>query len=122
MASHRSARMAEDIKREISFLIRTFKDPRVDGSNLSVVRVDIAGDCSFAKVYISSLKGFSDSKLAVKALASACGYVKRAISNKLRLKKSPDIRFIADDSIEYGSHLDEIFLKMHDKKQVLGHD
>ena len=55
MASHKSARMAEDIKREVSFLIRELKDPRVDSLNISVVRVDIAGDCSFAKIYILSL-------------------------------------------------------------------
>ena len=118
MAGHKSERMAEDIKREVSFLIRAFKDPRVDCQNLSVVRVDVLGDCSFAKVYVSSLKGMNDSKLAAKALTGASGYVKRAISNKLRLKKSPEIRFIADDSIEYGSHLDEIFSKMHEGESM----
>ncbi len=116
MASHKSARMAEDIKREVSLLIRELKDPRLDSLNISVVRVDIAGDCSFAKIYISSIKGMTDAKLAVKALKGAAGYIKRDLSNRLRLRKSPEIRFIADDSIAYGSHLDEVFLGFHEGK------
>lgn len=116
MASHKSARMAEDIKREVSLLIRELKDPRLDSLNISVVRVDIAGDCSFAKIYISSIKGMTDAKLAVKALKGAAGYIKRNLSNRLRLRKSPEIRFIADDSIAYGSHLDEVFWGFHEGK------
>ena len=67
---------------------------------LTVIRCDVSGDGSFCKVYISSLEGFDKAKEAVKGLTSASGYLKREISNVLKLKKCPDLKFIADKSAE----------------------
>ncbi|MDE5853246.1 MAG: 30S ribosome-binding factor RbfA [Oscillospiraceae bacterium] len=109
MSGYKSARMSEDIKREMSFLLRSLKDPRINSGNLSVVRVDVSKDCSFAKIYISSMKGIKDANLAVKALKGAAGYIKRKFLNNLHLKKMIEVKFIADDSIEYGAHLERLF-------------
>ena len=67
---------------------------------LTVIRCDVSGDGSYCKVYISSLEGFEKAKEAVKGLTSASGYLKREISNVLKLKKCPDLKFVADNSAE----------------------
>ncbi len=101
MSGVKAGRMSEDIRRIISAKIRDLKDPRLGGgSMLTVIRCDVSGDGSFCKVYISSLEGFDKAKEAVKGLTSASGYLKREISNVLKLKKCPDLKFVADNSAE----------------------
>ena len=106
MPNFRNGRMSEDIKREISGLIREeIKDPRVNSGLISVVRTELSGDNSHCKVYISSIDGIDAAKSAVKGLESASGFMKREISNKLHLKKCPDLKFIADNSIEHSAEI-----------------
>lgn len=109
MAGYRTDRVSEDIKREIVAIIRELKDPRVRDKILTVVRVEVSSDLSFAKVYVSSMSGIDDAKEAVKGLTSATGLIRREVGNKLHLRKTPELKFIADDSIEHGM---EIFKKI----------
>ncbi len=109
MAGYRTGRVSEDIKREIVALIRELKDPRVRDKILTVVRVEVSSDLSFAKVYVSSMSGIDDAKEAVKGLTSATGLIRREVGNKLHLRKTPELKFIADDSVEHGM---EIFKKI----------
>ena len=100
--------MSEDIRRIISGKMRDLKDPRINGGELlTVVRCEVAGDGSFCKVYISSLEGFDRAKEAVKGFESASGFLKREISNVLKLRKAPDLKFVADDSAEYSARISE---------------
>lgn len=108
MPGFKNDRLSEDIKREISYLIKEeIKDPRVVGSGnvISVVRVDLSGDNSFCKAYISSINGIASAKEAVKGLTSAGGLIRRTLSNRLHMKKAPELKFIADDSIEQSAHI-----------------
>ena len=106
MPNFKNGRLSEDIKREISGLIREeIKDPRVNSTLISVVRTELSGDNSHCKVYISSIEGQDAAKTAVKGLESASGMIKRRISNVLHLKKSPELKFIADDSIEHSAEI-----------------
>ena len=101
MSGIKSGRMSEDIRRIVSSKMRELKDPRLNGGTmLTVVRCDVSNDGSFCKIYISSLEGFDRAKEAVKGLTSASGYLKREISNVLKLRKCPDLKFIADNSAE----------------------
>ena len=109
MAGYRTGRVSEDIKREIVALIRELKDPRVRDKILTVVRVEVSSDLSYAKVYVSSMNGINDAKEAVKGLTSATGLIRREVGNKLHLRKTPELKFIADDSVEHGM---EIFKKI----------
>lgn len=102
MPAYRSSRTSEDIKREIIAIIRELKDPRISGSMLTVVRVELTSDNSFAKVFVSSLSGLADAASAVKVLNGAVGLVRREVSGRLRLRKAPEIKFVADDSVEQG--------------------
>lgn len=106
MPNFKNARLSEDIKREISGLIRErIKDPRVKFGLVSVVRTELSGDNSHCKVYISHLDGMDASQNAVKGLESASWMIRREISNKLHLKKCPELKFIADDSIEHSAEI-----------------
>lgn len=106
MPNFKNARLSEDIKREISGLIRErIKDPRVKDGLVSVVRTELSGDNSHCKVYISHLDGMESSKNAVKGLESAGWMIRKEISNKLHLKKCPELKFIADDSIEHSAEI-----------------
>ncbi len=108
MAGYRIDRVSEDIKREIIAIIRELKDPRVLDKMLTVVRVEVSSDASYAKVYISALEGLDTAKEAVKGLKSATGYVRREVGKRLHLRKTPELVFIADDSIEHGMNIVKI--------------
>ena len=106
MPNFKNARLSEDIKREISGLIcERIKDPRVKFGLVSVVRTELSGDNSHCKVYISHLDGMEASKNAVKGLESASWMIRKEISNKLHLKKCPELKFIAHDSIEHSAEI-----------------
>ena len=75
MAGFRINRVSEDIKREITAILRELKDPRVMGKMLTVVRVEVSSDASYAKVYVSDIKGIDSAKEAVKGLTAATGYL-----------------------------------------------
>lgn len=109
MAGYKSDRVAEDIKREIIAVIRELKDPRVKDKILTVVRVEVSHDLSYAKVYVSALEGLDTAKEAVKGLVSATGHIRHEIGSRLRLRKTPELKFVADNSIEHGI---EIFKKI----------
>ncbi len=104
MPSFKKDRLSEDIHREMTDILRQVKDPRVS-SMLSVVRVELAGDGSHCKVYVSSLNGLDDAKASVKGLRSASGFIRRELFARLKMRKSPELHFIADDSIARGAEV-----------------
>ncbi|MGN0544586.1 MAG: 30S ribosome-binding factor RbfA [Acutalibacteraceae bacterium] len=108
MAGYRIDRISEDIKREIVSVMRELKDPRVQGKLLTVVKVEVSSDASFAKVFVSSMSGIDDAKVAVKGLDSAMGYIRREVGGRLGLRKTPELKFVADDSIEHGMNIARI--------------
>jgi ribosome-binding factor A len=102
MGTYKQNRTAEDIRREITNIIRELKDPRLTEHLISVARAEVASDSSFVKVYISAIEGIDVAKQAAKALTGATGLVRREVGKRLGLRKTPEIKFVADDSIEYG--------------------
>jgi ribosome-binding factor A len=108
--------MTEDLKKELSAIIREMKDTRVT-SFLSIVKIDLASDNSYAKVYVSDLNGIEAAKTAVKGLECGSGYIKRELSNRLHLRKAPGLKFIADDSIEYSTSINKILEEIGRKEE-----
>ena len=105
MASNRIGRINEEIQRELSALIRTLKDPRVSATGMvSITRVDTTGDLRYSRIYVSALDK-SQEKDILKGLKSASGYLRRELGAALRLRYTPELQFIADDSIQYGAHI-----------------
>ncbi|MDD4689221.1 MAG: 30S ribosome-binding factor RbfA [Eubacteriales bacterium] len=100
-------RINQEIKKELSEIIRELKDPRIN-SMTSVIAVDTAKDLRSAKVYISVL-GDQQSQLdTIKGLRSASGFIRREIGMRLDLRSNPDLVFELDHSIEYGAKINQI--------------
>ena len=102
MASFKTARLGEDIRRELTDIFRDLKDPRVDPM-LSIVKVDLSGDQSSCKVYVSSMEGMEKARESVKGLTSGAGYIRRELGRRVQMRRSPELRFIADDSIAHSA-------------------
>ncbi len=106
MASFKIGRVQEDILRELTAILPTLKDPRI-APMLSVVRVELAGDMGHCKIYVSSMNGIEEAKTSCAGLRSASGYIRRELFSRLGLRKSPELHFIADDSIAYAADISE---------------
>lgn len=107
MASFKIGRLSEDIKRELSLLVRELKDPRIS-KMLSIVRCEVSGDLSHCKVNVSALEGEAATKESIKGLVSASGFLRRELGNRLHLRKCPELHFIADGSIAYSAKINHI--------------
>ncbi len=107
MPSQRINRISGDVHRELCDIIRTVKDPRVNDL-VSIVRVDVSGDLSYATVYVSSYGDSSAVNTAVEGLTSASGYIKKNLASRLHIRKIPQLKFIADTSIQRGAEISRI--------------
>ena len=105
MSGHKLGRITEDVRRELTAILRELKDPRVTGCLLSVVRVEVTNDLSYCTAYVSTVEGLDRSKEAVKGLKSAAGYIRRELGHRLKLRHAPELIFKATDSIEYGANI-----------------
>lgn len=99
----RTDRVGVQIQEEIAGMIMSgkIKDPRVS-SFLTVNRVDVSGDFSVAKVYVSSFMEPKNIARGVAGLNSAAGFIQSVLGKKLRLLKIPKLTFLFDDSIKNG--------------------
>ena len=90
--------------RELSEIIRESKDPRIHPFT-SIVTVDVATDLKTCKVYVSVLGTDEDRQKTKEGLKSAEGFMRRELAHRLNLRNTPEIRFIIDQSIEYGVNM-----------------
>ena len=104
MASNRIVRINEAIQKELSALLRTVKDPRVQDTMISITRVETTPDLRYTKVYVSFLQE-EKVKDAMAGLKSAAGYLRRQLGSNLKLRYSPEIVWSLDDSITYGARM-----------------
>ena len=104
MASNRINRINEEIQKELSSLLRTVKDPRVQDTMISITRVETTPDLRYTKIYVSFLQE-ERVKDAMKGLESAGGYLRRQLGSNLKLRYAPQIVWSLDDSITYGAKM-----------------
>ena len=104
MASNRIIRINEEIQKELSDLIRNLKDPRVQGTMISITRVETTPDLRWTKVYVSFLQE-DKAQDALKGLKSSSGYLRRELGRTLNLRYTPEIQWSLDDSITYGAKM-----------------
>ena len=107
MAGNRIGRINEEIQRELSALLRTLKDPRLQNGLVTVTHVDTTSDLRCCKVYVSALDKSQEAEV-MKGLKSAAGYLRRELGAAVQLRYTPQLQFMADDSIEQGAHILEM--------------
>lgn len=113
MRSRRIEKAQESFKREISNIIMSMKDPRIYNSFVTISRVEVSGDLSFCRVFVSSIRGSEYSKMVCKTLNNASGYIQNLIAKKLKIRIIPKILFIANPSEEYAFELEKIINKIN---------
>ncbi len=110
--SIKNIRINQEVQKELGELIRTeVKDPRIHQFT-SVTRCEVAPDLKTAKVFISCLGSAAELEETVKGLKSAAPFLRNRLAAGMNLRNTPELRFIADDSIAYGiemsKRIDEI--------------
>jgi ribosome-binding factor A len=113
--SVKNTRINGEVQKVLAEIIRgDIKDPRISPWT-SVVAVEVAPDLKSCKAWISVLGGDEARESTLEGLKSAEGYIKRQLAREINLRNTPDIKFVMDQSIEYGvnmSHkIDEVIAK-----------
>ena len=105
--SNRMNKIDEELKKEISTIISTeLKNPHLTGL-ISVTKVKTTPDLRFARVYVSMINEKSK-KENLTILKQSSGYIRSAIAKRVNLRTTPELIFEFDESMEYGSRIDEI--------------
>ena len=107
MAGYKIDRITSDVRIAMAEILRDVKDPRVS-KMLSIIKVHITNDLSYATFYVSAIEGKEMTKSSVKALKGAAGYIRRELGARVKMRKVPEVRFVADDSIAFSTHISSI--------------
>lgn len=103
--SIKNTRVNTEVQRELSNILRGgIKDPRV-APWTSVVAAEVAPDLKTCKVYVSVLGDQKAQEDTLAGLESAVGYIRRELARTLNMRNTPEIRFVLDQSIEYGVNM-----------------
>lgn len=106
--SVKNTRINGEVLKELSNIIRSeIKDPRINPMT-SVVAVEVAPDLKTCKAYISVLGDEKSQKDTITGLKSAEGYIRRELARTVNLRNTPEIKFILDQSIEYGINMSKL--------------
>jgi ribosome-binding factor A len=103
--SRRTERLNALFRSEISRLIvKGIKDPRISGV-VSVTRVDISNDLSYATIFVSVYGSVLEKRNTIKALKSATGFIRRELRPRVTIRSMPILRFKLDESIAQGNEI-----------------
>ena len=115
--SIKNTRINGEVQKELSTIIRNeIKDPRIHPMT-SVMAVEVAPDLKTCKAYISVLGEKEAKEATIKGLKSAEGYIRRQLAHNMNLRNTPEIRFILDESIEYGLTMSKLIDDIAKKDQ-----
>ena len=112
MANHNLGRLTEDIKREISSAMTQLTDKRISEGFVTVTHVDLTSDLSYCKVMVSVMGDEEKTDEMIKVLQKAEGFFKKKINARIKMRKMPEIIFIADNSLDYYEKIDKIISKL----------
>lgn len=104
--NRRVSRVSSLIKREVSqMLLNEIKDDRVGAGMVSITEVDVSGDLQHAKIFVS-IYGSDEAKAeTMEGLKSSAGFVRRELGHRIRLRRTPEVIFVEDRSLERGDRM-----------------
>lgn len=105
-------RAGSEIQKVLGNII-LFEAKDEDFKNVVITAVDVSNDLSYAKVYFTTI---DDKEKVVKDLNNASGYFRSLLAERLDIRHTPELKFIFDESIEYGRKIEKIIEKIHDKE------
>lgn len=110
-----SNRVNEDIARELVYIIKNVKDPRVSKNFVTITKTETTGDLKFCKIYYSHMSG--EPKEVKTGLYSAIGYIRHELSERINLRQTPELTFIKDDGASHGARINELLKQIESKSQ-----
>lgn len=123
MGQYRMQRLDAQLREEISSLLLRgeIKDPRVSNF-LSINRVDVSSDLSYAKVYVSTFLSDAQLEKGVDGLNNAAGFIQSAIAKKLRIRKFPKFTFVVDKGMKEGFHMVQRLTELEKESEAVNAD
>ena len=107
----RADRVSGLIQETLSDLLKKrIHDPRLQ--MVTITKVKMSADLKLARIYFAIYGDDKKSEDAAKGFESARGFIKRILARKLGLRYMPDLKFFYDDSLDYGSHIDQLLEKI----------
>lgn len=104
----RMIRINDEIKRELSEIIRSeIKDPRI-GVMTSVLKVDTTNDLKYCKVQVSVLGDDAQKQEVLEGLKNASGFIRKQVATRINLRNTPQFKFEIDDSLEYSIRISKL--------------
>ncbi len=117
----RVARVAEQIKREVSQMVMSgIKDERVGTGMVSVTDVRVSGDLQHAKIFVSIYGSDEDRSETMAGLSSATGFVRRELGKRVRLRRTPEVIFVEDRSLERGTEILGLINQLTEERKTTG--
>ena len=115
--SIKNTRINSEVMREVSQIIRTeLKDPRVSMMT-SVTDVNVTTDLKYCTVYISVLGSEEESVKTLEGLRKAGGFIRYELAHRLNLRNTPELKFVIDNSLEYGMKMDKLIDEVISKEK-----
>ncbi len=109
MSKIKAERAGSDIQRELGqILLLEAKD--VDFKNVTITAVDVSSDFSYAKVYFTTT---DDREHVTRDLNNAAGFFRTLLAGRVEMRHTPELKFIFDESIEYGQKIENIIKELH---------
>ncbi|MFW5648371.1 MAG: 30S ribosome-binding factor RbfA [Candidatus Alkaliphilus sp. MAG34] len=117
MSYPREKRLAEEIKKIVSDLIRNeLRDPRISPMT-SIIEVDLTRDLRYVNIYVSILGDDEEKEETMKGLTRASGFIRREVGKNIKARYTPEVIFKLDNSIERGIHMYNIITKVSEQKK-----
>jgi ribosome-binding factor A len=108
IAGIRHKRVAEEILHELSIMIAgELKDPRIEGL-VTVTEVRVTPDMKHARVFVSVMGSAAEQKSTIRGLFAAVGYIRHQLTERIQLRRAPEIHFTLDHSEEYGQRIEDL--------------
>lgn len=107
----KAERAASDIQKELGNIM-LFEAKDKDFKNVVITDVDVSNDLSYAKVYFTTI---DDREKVLKDLNNASGFFRSLLADRLKIRHTPELKFIFDESIEYAQNIENIIKEIHEK-------
>src|SRR5579863_9739195 len=108
VAGHRHERVAEEIKHELGIMVAgELKDPRIEGL-VTVTEVRVTPDMKHARAFVSVMGSEAEQKSTIRGLFAAVGYIRHQLTERIQLRRAPEIHFTLDHSEEYGRRIEDL--------------
>lgn len=107
----KAERASSDIQKELGNIM-LFEAKDKDFKNVVITDVDVSNDLSYAKVYFTTI---DDREKVLKDLNNASGFFRSLLADRLKIRHTPELKFIFDESIEYAQNIEKIIKEIHEK-------